>query len=121
MKNNPLILTVDRNERNLELLAQFLGKEGYQIYKAGSLESFEKALTNSNEIHLALVDIAGFDQRIWEYCDRLREQNIPFLVLSPKQNVAIQQQSFVHGASSMLTKPLAIKELFLLIRNLLRH
>jgi len=68
-----------------------------------------------------LVDIAGFDHRIWEYCDRLRKQNIPFLVLSPKQNVAIQQQSFVHGASSMLTKPLAIKELFLLIRNLLRH
>jgi PAS domain S-box-containing protein len=29
LKDNPLILAVDRNERNLELLAQFLGKEGY--------------------------------------------------------------------------------------------
>jgi len=27
LKDNPLILAVDRNERNLELLAQFLGKD----------------------------------------------------------------------------------------------
>jgi DNA-binding response OmpR family regulator len=121
LKDNPLILAVDRNERNLELLAQFLGKEGYQIFKASSLEALEQALTNSKEIDLALVDIAGFDRSIWECCDCLRAQNIPFLVLSPKQNVAIQQQSFAHGASGMLIKPLVIKELLLLIRSLLRN
>lgn len=90
MKDSLLILAVDRNERNLELLAQFLGKEGYQVFKASSFEAFEQALAQSKEVDLALVDIAGFDRSIWECCDRLREQNIPFLVLSAKQNVAIQ-------------------------------
>lgn len=70
MKDSPLILAVDCNERNLELLAQFLGKEEYQILKAVSLEAFEQALAQSKEIDLALVDIAGFARRIWECCAR---------------------------------------------------
>lgn len=121
MKDSPLILAVDCNKRNLELLAQFLGNEGYQIFKVSSLEAFEQALAQSKEIDLALVDIAGFDRSIWEFCDRLRSENIPFLVLSPKQNIAIQEQSLAHGTSSMLIKPLVIRELLLLIRNLLRN
>lgn len=68
MPDNPLILAVDRNERNLELLAQYLGKEGYEIFKAASFEAFEQALAHSKEIELALVDIAGFDRRVWECC-----------------------------------------------------
>jgi CheY-like chemotaxis protein len=38
MSQKPLLLTVDRNRRNLELLAQFLGKEGYQSLGATTLE-----------------------------------------------------------------------------------
>jgi hypothetical protein len=37
---------------------------------------------HSKEINLALVDIAGFDRRIWEKYVRLRTENIPFFVLS---------------------------------------
>lgn len=121
MKDNPLILAVDRNHKNLELLTQFLGREGYQVVAVSSIEEFEQALINSKEIDLALVDIAGFDRRIWEVCDRLRAENIPFFVLSHKQNVAIQQESLTHGARSMLVKPLVIKELLLIIRSLLEH
>ena len=109
MKDNSLILAVDRNHKNLELLTQFLGKEGYQVLAVSSMEEFEQALMRSKEINLALVDIAGFDRQIWEKCDRLRTENIPFFVLSHKQNVAIQQQSLTHGARSMLVKPLVIK------------
>lgn len=121
MKDNPLILAVDRNHKNLELLTQFLGKEGYQVLAVSSIEEFEQALMHSKEIDLALVDIAGFDRRIWEVCDRLRTENIPFFVLSHKQNVAIQQESLTHGARSMLVKPLVIKELLGIIRSLLEH
>lgn len=121
MKDNPLILAVDRNHKNVELLTQFLGREGYQVLAVSSIEEFEQALINSKEIDLALVDIAGFDRRIWEVCDRLRTENIPFFVLSHKQNVAIQQESLTHGARSMLVKPLVIKELLGIIRSLLEH
>jgi hypothetical protein len=40
---NPLILTV-RNCRNV-VLAEFLGKEGYQSFGATSIEECERALT----------------------------------------------------------------------------
>ncbi|HEY9902786.1 MAG TPA: hypothetical protein V6D43_10200 [Candidatus Sericytochromatia bacterium] len=42
MKDNSLILAVDRNERNLGLLAQFLDKEGYEILKVDSFERLSK-------------------------------------------------------------------------------
>ncbi len=119
MKDNPLLLAVDRNHKNLELLAQFLGREGYQVLAVSSIEEFEQALMHSKEINLALVDIAGFDSQIWELCDRLRTENIPFFVISPKLNIAIQQQSLTHGAKSMLVKPLVIKQLLGIIRSLL--
>lgn len=118
-KGQRLLLAVDRNHQNLELLAKFLSREGYQILKADSLESFDQALIESKEIDLALVDIAGFDRSIWDRCDRLQAKNIPFFVFSHKQNVAIQQQSLAHGAQSMMVKPLAIRELLGIIRSLL--
>jgi DNA-binding response OmpR family regulator len=119
MNNRPLLLAVDRNQRNLGLLSQFLSREGYQTCTVSTLEQFNQVLDQSDEIALALVDISGFDRRIWACCERLREAKIPFLVLSPRQNAAIQQESLAHGASSILVKPLVIRELLGLIRSLL--
>lgn len=118
MKRNSVILTVDRNHSNLELLDQCLSQEGYQILKATNLEMFDQALLRSKEIDLALVDIAGFDQGIWLGCERLRNQRIPFLVLSPRQSTAVRRESFARGALNILVKPLAVRELLGIIQNL---
>lgn len=120
MKQKPLILTVDRNRRNVELLTQFLGKEGYQSLGATSLEELEQVLVDSVNIKLVVVDIAGFDRNIWNLCERLRDEQIPFLVISPRQSAAIEQESLAHGARTMLVKPLVVKELLGLIRSLLK-
>lgn len=117
MNNRQSILAINHNRRNLELLTQFLGKEGYQVESATSIEEFEQALDKA--IGLALVDISGFDRSIWEWCQQLRERGIPFLVLSPKQSTAIQQESLAHGARSILVKPLVVKELLGIIRSML--
>ncbi|MBD1938294.1 response regulator [Microcoleus sp. FACHB-68] len=119
MAETPLILALDRNRRNLELLAKFLGKEGYQVLCATSLEEFEQFLERKEEIGVVLLDISGFDRSIWEHCEQLQAAQIPFLVLSPKQSAAIQQESFAHGARNMLVKPLVANQLLGLIRNLL--
>jgi DNA-binding response OmpR family regulator len=121
MKPKPLILTVDRNRRNLVLLAQFLDKDGYQSFGATSIEEFEQALSRAAEaeIALVLVDISGFDSQIWKLCEWLRDEQIPFLVISPRQSAAIQQESVTYGARSMLVKPLVVKELLRFIRSLL--
>jgi DNA-binding response OmpR family regulator len=121
MKAISRILAVDRNHRNLELLSQFLGREGYQTRPAATLEEFDQALAEVNSIGLALVDIAGFDRTIWERCEGLRHHKIPFLVLSPRQSAAIQQASLTHGARGVLIKPLVVRELLGLIRSLLEE
>jgi len=121
MKKVSRILAVDHNRRNLEILEQVMGKEGFQTLVASSLEEFDQALAGEEVIGLALVDIAGFDRHIWERCQRLREHRVPFLVLSPRQSVAIQQASVTYGARGVLVNPVLVKELLGLIHSFLEE
>src|SRR5689334_3362305 len=116
MASTSVILTVDHNKRNLELLAQFLGKEGYQTYPVTTLEEFATALAEDNNFGLALVDISGFDRHVWEYCEGLSTKGVPLLILSPQHIDRIQQESVAHGAQGVLFKPLVVKELTSMIR-----
>jgi DNA-binding response OmpR family regulator len=120
--SKPIILVINHNRRNLELmtrlLTQFLEQRGYQVLATVSLETVDPVLC-PHTIKLALIDISGFDARIWEFCQRLRQQQIPFLVISPQQQAAIQQASAISGAISCLTKPLIMKELLRLVWTLL--
>ncbi|MDD3926971.1 MAG: response regulator [bacterium] len=119
MSNEAAILVVDRNPRNRELLERFLVREGYQVCQAADLQEFAAALERDGDLKLALVDIAGFDSAIWDYCEQLRDKDIPFLVISPRQAAALQEESIAHGARGLLTKPLAVRDLLRLIRSLI--
>ena len=119
MADGVTILAVDRNTRNLELMKAFLEKNGYHVETAATLEAVDRALLGRHTIHLALVDIAGFDRGIWERCERMRDARIPFLVIFPQQQAAIQEESLEHGAHGTLTKPLAQQQLLGLISGLL--
>lgn len=119
MSDQPLIVSVGSNVRNLELLSQFLSREGYQAVNATGLEEFNIVMNQSTQIDLGLIDITGFDNGIWEWCEQLKIQQIPFLIISPRQNAVIQRQGIVSGANSILVKPLVIKQLLDLIKSLL--
>jgi len=106
-----VILIVNANRGELEILAKELEQEGYVTIGAGSLEEMEGALEGQENIKLALLDLAGFDKSIWEYCDQLHESKIPLIVIAPQRSPAIQRDSMKHGASGLLVKPLGIKEL----------
>ncbi len=114
-----MILVVNHNSRNLELIAHFLEKEEYETLKIESLEKMDRVLAGKQKISLALLDLAGFDNSIWVRCKQLQDKNIPFIIISPKQSMAIQQESVSHGAKMVLVKPLVVKELLGLIRGLL--
>lgn len=120
MSKKPLILTLDRNQRNLELLGQFLNKEGYDTLSVSASDDFEKTLEGADGIALALVDISGFDRSIWAFCEKLSDKGVPLLVISPQQLASIRQESLAHGAQGVLFKPLVVKELAAVIRNMLR-
>ena len=113
----PLVLTVNSNRRNLELLKQFLEKNDYKVMGAASLAEVDQALQSSRAFSVALVDIVGFDRRIWDYCEMMHNADIPFFVISPKQSNALQKESLQYGARGVLVKPLVIKELLGLINS----
>lgn len=113
------LLLVSRLPRNLQLLADFLGKEGYVTLMATSYEEFDHVLAQPHAIAGSLIDIAGFDTEIWTRCERLRAVGIPFLIVSPRQSTAIQQASLSHGAKGVMVKPLVVKELMGLIQSIL--
>jgi DNA-binding response OmpR family regulator len=121
MNAKPLILAVNSNQRNLDLLEQFLVKNGYAVVSASSLDEFSQALQGGESIRLALVDITGFDPRIWEQCKGLREKEIPFIIVSPRQISTVQQAEIPRGAQGVLVKPLATQELLGLMRGLLEQ
>ena len=114
-----LILTVDRNSRNLKLLGQFLDRHGHRTVEATTLDEIDRMFEAHSDIGLALVDVAGFDQEIWSRCDRLRQEGIPFLVISPSTLHGVQEASIRHGAEGTLTKPLVSRELLEIIGSLL--
>jgi len=113
------LLLVSRLPRNLQLLAEFLAKEGYATLTASTYEEFDQALVQPQAITGGLIDIAGFDGQIWTRCEHLRAAKIPFLIFSPKQSAAIQQASFAHGAKGVMVKPLVVKELIGVIQSIL--
>ncbi|MFN8467558.1 MAG: response regulator [Caldilineaceae bacterium] len=115
----PSILVVDRSQRNLELLAQFLSQAGYQVLAEYDLDESSRVLDAHAEIGLALINLSGFDRRIWDLCEQVRTKGMPLLVISPKQSVAIELESRAHGAQGVLTKPLVVRELLALIHRLL--
>lgn len=121
--NPPVVLAIDRNRRNLEILTRFLEQQGYQVMQVRNLEEVEPMLQDQ-AIQLALIDISGFDKRVWQICELLKQRQIPFFIISPRQQTTIQQSrvqqsSVASGAFSLLVKPVAIRELMLLLRQLL--
>jgi DNA-binding response OmpR family regulator len=123
MTGNPKgsILIVEANRRNLELLAEFFSQTGYHCTPAATVAQIDQILENPNGIHLALVDIAGFSQSIWERCHQIHAAGIQVIIISPHQSYNISEESYRLGAAGVLIKPLVMRELASLIQNLLSH
>jgi len=115
----PIILSVDSNQTNLESLSQQLIKENYETLTASSLEELDEVINKKENVALSLIDLSGFDQRIWERCDELHKAKIPYIVISPQRSLTIQRDSMKHGASGLLVKPVGTKDLMEYIDTLL--
>ncbi len=118
MSGDRHLLIVGSNQRNQELLTQFITREGFNAICATCITDFDSKISDSKNISMALIDISGFDRTIWQYCEQLREKGIPLLVISPRESAAITQEGIAHGARSVLVKPLVVKELLVIIRSM---
>jgi DNA-binding response OmpR family regulator len=107
----PSILIVDNNRGELEQLALQLKEEGYVTVGASSLEEIDSAIKGEEDIKLAMLDLTGFDENIWERCDKLHEAKIPYIVITPQRSPVVQRESMKRGVSGLLVKPLGVREL----------
>lgn len=111
------LLLLNHNVYNQTLMTQFLERHGYQTVGATSYQGIEEALSGTQSIYLALIDISGFDPQIWTHCQHLRQHRIPYFILSARQSTTLQTESFTHGAYGVLIKPLVQEVLLNLIHS----
>lgn len=121
MSQKPLIVALNQNQRNLEILSQFLEQGGYSTLGVLAPAALDETVLKNDHIALALMDISGFNSKVWESCELLRQREIPFLVLSPHRQSTVEKHSKRHGAQGVLVKPLVVKELLLLIKGLIEN
>ena len=74
------VLLVSRNRQNVRLVQETLLQEGYAVWIATSVEEFAERLEMDRRIGMALVDLTGFDARIWPLCEGLRDASTPLLM-----------------------------------------
>lgn len=115
MTHKKKILIVGKNKKNNELLSDFFKKNNISSISVVDLKEANEKV-NDKEIHLALVDVSGYDRSIWTFLRDLFEKRIPFLVIYPPQ---IAQKTFPLGSHGVLTKPVNPKVLLSLVKNLL--
>lgn len=117
MTHKPLILILNRNQKNLDLMSKFISPEGYQVQGLKTLTEVERMVQIQKKVDLVLIDISGFGEKIWETCEHLRKSRIPFLVISPLSHMKLHKKSMKHGAEDFLVKPLMVKEILALIKE----
>lgn len=117
--NEKKILVVANHEKNLELLAGFLDKQGYEAKTASSISELDNVLNEGSEIDMALLDVSGFDHSIWDRCEKIRSDGLPFFIISPRKSKQAKEKSLSEGARDVLTKPLDKERLLKLVKLML--
>ena len=107
----PEILVMDGNERNADLLSDFLVTGGYEVVIITDLSKADEVIADASRFTFAIVDIDRFERPVWSYCERLDNHDVPFIVLSGLRNRALRQESHSHGANAFVDKPIPKREL----------
>jgi DNA-binding response OmpR family regulator len=110
------ILIVEHNSCNTELITGFLSSDGYDVISAATLEELDVLLKTPGEIGLALIDLVGFDQEIWQRSEMLRAEGIPFILISP-----VKASPPRRGERALLLKPLGVKEMLSSVSTILQE
>lgn len=118
MKAPATVLVVMRNTKNQDLISRCLAEHGYTTTRVSSLVAAEDEIDAGEPPQGAVVDLTGFSQKVWSFCERLRACSIPFMVLSPSSNPVIRREGQNRGAYGVHVKPIAMLELVSVIDRL---
>lgn len=116
----PAVLVLEHNRHNQTLITELLANHGYQAISTTDLEALDELLDKVQSVRLALVDLSGFDQRIWQYCERFRARGVPVVVITPSAyDRQVRVEGVAHGALGVLVKPISPQQLLGLINRFL--
>jgi signal transduction histidine kinase/DNA-binding response OmpR family regulator len=131
-KNNSYILVVDDDPINLQVVANHLADEGYNVYTASNgLEALEylniddeKIEDNDKKFDLVLLDIMMPNMSGYELCRKIREfysiYELPILFLSVRNCIEDLVAGFESGANDFITKPIKRQELIIRSKTLIK-
>jgi two-component system, OmpR family, KDP operon response regulator KdpE len=116
------VLVIDDEPPIRKLLRLGLSAQGYQIVETGSgkaaLELFSQQLPDIVILDLGLPDMQGHELL---RALRTRNDSVPIVVLSSRDDEAGKVQALDSGADDYVTKPFGMDELLARMRAALRH
>ncbi|MDF2684246.1 MAG: DNA-binding response regulator [Brevibacillus sp.] len=115
------ILIVDDDKEIVDLLAIYLGNEGYEIEKAfDGMEALDKLA--QKEFHLVILDVMMPALDGLEVTKRVRKNSqIPILMASAKTNDMDKIMGLMTGADDYVAKPFNPLEVIARVKSLLRR
>lgn len=114
------VLIVDDVPKNIQVAANILQEEGYQMAFAQNGKT-ALSMVQSNKFDLILLDIMMPGMDGFEVCERLREEpatrNIPIIFLTAKTDTESIVRGFEIGAMDYVTKPFNGSELLVRVKT----
>ncbi len=87
--------------------------------EANRVSAYAETLQELDRLDMALIDVTGFGDSIWDRCERIRKGGVPFFIISPRKTGKAEEKSLSKGARDVLTKPLEKKRLLKLVEIIL--
>ncbi|HEV2602523.1 MAG TPA: response regulator transcription factor [Microvirga sp.] len=117
----PHVLVVDDDRRLRDLLARFLGENGYRVTTAASAAE-ARAKAESILFDAMVLDVMMPGETGFDYARRVRETSrVPILMLTARADAADRITGLEIGADDYLPKPFDPRELILRLGNILRR
>src|SRR5690625_847404 len=114
------ILAVDDDVKILNLVSIHLSRSGYAVLKA--MNGVEALDLIEDEIpDLAVVDVMMPKMDGYTLTEKLRNMNIPVLLLTAKGELEDKEKGFLAGSDDYVVKPFEPKELIFRIQAILRR
>lgn len=119
--NRPFILVVDDTPENIQVMANILSKEGYQIAPAlNGTEALERVKMFSPD--LVLLDLIMPGMSGFEVLETMRKEfeSIPVVVVTTETNPDVAAECMKKGAIDYLTKPIDTLRTLTVVQNALK-
>ena len=117
----PHVLVVDDDRRLRNLVAGYLGRNGYRVTAVASAAE-ARARLGGLEFELIVLDVMMPGESGFDFAESLREtSDIPILMLTARGEASDRVRGLEAGVDDYLAKPYEPKELLLRIGSILRR